>query len=57
MTIYLFEKVIEVQRIVSVEVIDNGHCIPFYIVFFQQIDTLHHFHEGRFAILFLRYSS
>ena len=49
MTIYLFEKVIEVQRIVSVKVIDNGHCIPFYIVFFQQIDTLHHFHEGRFA--------
>ena len=45
----LFEETIKLQRIFGIEVIDNCHCIPFYPVFLQKIDALHHFHKRRFS--------
>ena len=44
--VYLLEEMIKIQWIVSIEVINNRHCIPFYTMFFQKINPLHHFDEG-----------
>ena len=40
MASYLFEEIIEVQRIVGVVVIDHRHSVPFHTVLFQQVDAL-----------------
>ena len=40
--LYLLEEVVEIQRIVGIEVIDYGQGIPLYIMFLQQVDTSPH---------------
>ena len=39
------EEMIEVQRIVCVEVIHYGQGVPFYSVFLQQVNALHYLGE------------
>ena len=39
------EEMIEVQRIVCVEVIHYGQGVPFHPVLFQQVDALHYLGE------------
>lgn len=53
MAVQLLEEVVEVQRIVGIEVIDNCHGIPLHIMLLQQIDTLHHFDKRGLPLLVL----
>ena len=48
MTTNFFKEVIKIKRIVRIEIIDYCHSVPFHSMFFQKVDTLHNFHEGRF---------
>ena len=43
----LLVEVIDVERVVGIEVVDNTHCVPFYPVFLQQFNTPHDFVKGR----------
>ena len=47
------EEMIEVQRIVCVEVIHYGQGVPFYPVFLQQVDALHYLGERRASLTVL----
>lgn len=42
-----FKKVVEVQRIIRIEVVDHGHGIPFYLMLVEQSYPSHHLHERR----------
>ena len=44
-TFDFLEEVVEVERIVGVEVVDHGEGVPFYAMFFQQVDAAHHLVE------------
>ena len=43
--IQFLEEIIEFQRIIHVIIIHDGHGVIFYPMFFQQLDSLHHFIE------------
>ena len=49
MAVNLFEKAIAIQRIIGIEIIDNGQRIPFNAVLVEQVYALHHLSEGRLS--------
>ena len=48
--VYFFEEMLEVKRIIAVEVVHNRQCVPFHSVLVQQADALHYFHKLRTSL-------
>ena len=48
---YLLEEVVEVERIVGIEVVDHGQGIPLHPVLVEQCDAPHHLLERRHPLL------
>lgn len=40
-----FEEMVKLQGVVGIVIIDHSHGIPLYLIFVQQMDTLHDFHK------------
>ena len=45
MTLYIFEELIKLVRIIDIIIINDSHSIVFDTVLFQQIDAFHHLIE------------
>ena len=45
---YLLEETVELERVIGVEVVDHGHCIPLHAVLLQQPDARHDLRPRRF---------
>lgn len=44
------KEVVEVQRVIRIEVIDHRHGVPFYLMLVEQSYSLHYLHEGRASL-------
>ena len=46
---YLLEEPVERQRVVGIEIVDDGQRIPLYTMLLKQVDAMHHLAPRRLA--------
>src|SRR5574344_17084 len=51
MSTYTFKKIIKVERIFTVEIVDYSHSIPFYSIIIQKMYSMHNFSKRRQTLL------